>query len=382
MSVIAPGTPRTTNRNQPAVTPDVTTDPTKPAPTPAATPATTPATTTAEATPERASASTVASTRSRAVGAEAAARARATPPAPSTIPLKDGATGAPVEQLQRALTHLGHLKGAKAVDGDFGPRTDGALRDFQRQHGLTADGIYGPKTRAAMQKALSPTATAATTTPVATDKPAPTNAKPGAGAEPTLGSVNPKGRLGEIYRSNTERARNAEPTSKYASQVNKAVETMGKKEAVIDEIARKANLPPSLVGALWHREASFKEGVYMHNGDPLGKPTTHVPKGINFGKDQFVDAAVHALNRFKSTSKGLGLSYDSKDVGAMATFAEHYNGLGYRNKDRVSPYVFAGTDQYKGGMYVADGVYSAKTFDQRPGVVAIINAYAQRYGHY
>lgn len=33
-----------------------------------------------------------------------------------------------------------------AADGDFGPKTDKALRQFQREHGLSDDGACGPKT--------------------------------------------------------------------------------------------------------------------------------------------------------------------------------------------------------------------------------------------
>jgi lysozyme family protein len=73
-------------------------------------------------------------------------------------------------------------------------------------------------------------------------------------------------------------------------------------------------------------------------------------------------------------SKVPGLSYGSKDVAAMATYSEFYNGLGYYNKKRISPYVLSGTTLYKGGMYVADGKFSATVKDGRPGTVAIIQA--------
>jgi peptidoglycan hydrolase-like protein with peptidoglycan-binding domain len=38
------------------------------------------------------------------------------------------------------------------VDGHWGPRTDEALMEFQRQQGLEVDGILGPKTTAALKR--------------------------------------------------------------------------------------------------------------------------------------------------------------------------------------------------------------------------------------
>ena len=52
--------------------------------------------------------------------------------------LKKGLKGAPVKRLQEKL-------GVKA-DGDFGPGTEKALKEFQAANGLAADGIAGPDT--------------------------------------------------------------------------------------------------------------------------------------------------------------------------------------------------------------------------------------------
>jgi Putative peptidoglycan binding domain len=67
--------------------------------------------------------------------------------------LKPGATGAQVTLLQRALKSLGYSAGA--LDGNYGPATTGAVSAFQRASGLTADGVFGPKTLQGLTRAVA-----------------------------------------------------------------------------------------------------------------------------------------------------------------------------------------------------------------------------------
>jgi len=55
--------------------------------------------------------------------------------------------GSDVERLQEALKKAGI---AVSVDGEFGPGTDKAVKEFQKKKTLTADGIAGSKTLAAI----------------------------------------------------------------------------------------------------------------------------------------------------------------------------------------------------------------------------------------
>jgi hypothetical protein len=57
--------------------------------------------------------------------------------------ISSGHRGQPVRTLQHLLR--AHGQGVR-VDGDFGPRTAAAVRAVQRNRGLTADGVVGPKT--------------------------------------------------------------------------------------------------------------------------------------------------------------------------------------------------------------------------------------------
>ncbi|MBA0124025.1 N-acetylmuramoyl-L-alanine amidase [Haloechinothrix sp. YIM 98757] len=63
--------------------------------------------------------------------------------------------GDDVFTLQERLTELGYDAGRP--DGVFGPRTEAALRNFQRDYGLVIDGICGPGTVRALRQ-LSPRA--------------------------------------------------------------------------------------------------------------------------------------------------------------------------------------------------------------------------------
>ncbi|MEX0974115.1 MAG: N-acetylmuramoyl-L-alanine amidase [Bacillota bacterium] len=61
--------------------------------------------------------------------------------------------GDAVASLQQSLADLGYSPGP--VDGDFGPRTDAAVRAFQKSAGLSTDGICGPLTWAALDRNLA-----------------------------------------------------------------------------------------------------------------------------------------------------------------------------------------------------------------------------------
>jgi peptidoglycan hydrolase-like protein with peptidoglycan-binding domain len=85
---------------------------------------------------------------------DAVYRQAAAPPASAGGVMRRGATGALVRTWQQQLVDT---QGAKiTVDGDFGPGTEAATRAFQAKHGLTADGIVGPKTIAAMEALYRP----------------------------------------------------------------------------------------------------------------------------------------------------------------------------------------------------------------------------------
>jgi peptidoglycan hydrolase-like protein with peptidoglycan-binding domain len=68
-------------------------------------------------------------------------------PLPTGVTLRLGDSGDAVRAVQQALK-------TGSIDGEFGPATQQAVVAFQTASGLTADGIVGPKTLAALSSAV------------------------------------------------------------------------------------------------------------------------------------------------------------------------------------------------------------------------------------
>lgn len=76
-------------------------------------------------------------------------------PASGNRILRNGDEGADVKQMQTNLIRLGYSCGKWGADGDFGDATEIALKKFQEEHGLTADGVFGEQTREMMDRAIA-----------------------------------------------------------------------------------------------------------------------------------------------------------------------------------------------------------------------------------
>jgi peptidoglycan hydrolase-like protein with peptidoglycan-binding domain len=71
------------------------------------------------------------------------------PADPDTPVLRRGSAGSAVSGLQKGLRKLGGAGSATdpgPADGDFGPRTETAVKEYQTQHSLQNDGVVGPRT--------------------------------------------------------------------------------------------------------------------------------------------------------------------------------------------------------------------------------------------
>ena len=67
--------------------------------------------------------------------------------------LKNGSRGDEVMELQKSLTFMGFDAGT--ADGIFGPKTEAAVKACQEKCGVAADGIWGPASAAAFEELKS-----------------------------------------------------------------------------------------------------------------------------------------------------------------------------------------------------------------------------------
>ena len=134
-------------------------------------------------------------------------------------------------------------------------------------------------------------------------------------------------------------------------------------------VANKTGVPWFVIAVIHERESGQNFSRSLAQGDPWNRVSTHVPKGrgpFNSWEEAAIDALVVCppyASKWKDWSPG----------GTM-TLLEQYNGLGYAKRGEPSPYVWSGTDQYKRGKYVADGVYDPEVVDKQLGCAGLILA--------
>ena len=148
-----------------------------------------------------------------------------------------------------------------------------------------------------------------------------------------------------------------------------SVRKMLANRARYERITRSMTMPWYFVAIIHGLEADFRFDAHLHNGDPLTGRTVHVPAGRPAqGKPPFsweesaIDAI--ALNRYDK--------WNDWSVAGMLVAWERYNGLGYRPHGIHSPYVWACTDLYAKGRYVADGKFDANAESRQCGAVAML----------
>lgn len=173
--------------------------------------------------------------------------------------------------------------------------------------------------------------------------------------------------LAALKAANAARWAKAKLTRSFGSVAKRLAAPEAK--ARYQAVEAKTGVPWAFIAVAHERESSQNWAGSLAQGDPWNQESTHVPKGRGPFKS-WEEAAVDAL---VNCAPRAALNKDWS-IGGTLTMLEQYNGLGYANKGRPSPYVWSGTDQYVSGKYVRDGVYDPNVVDQQLGCAGLLLA--------
>jgi lysozyme family protein len=170
-----------------------------------------------------------------------------------------------------------------------------------------------------------------------------------------------------LKATNAQRWANARLTRSFATAATHLVAPDARSR--YRAVSAKTGVPWPFIAVIHERECSQDWTGSLAQGDPWDRVSVHVPAGRGPFKS-WEEAAIDALD---NCAPFAGRNRDWS-IGGLLTKLEEYNGLGYAARGVPSPYVWAGTDQYRSGKYVRDGVYDPNAVDSQPGCVGLLMA--------
>jgi lysozyme family protein len=168
-----------------------------------------------------------------------------------------------------------------------------------------------------------------------------------------------------LTRANLRRWQEAKLTRKSLSDnVAKSLVTAKKRYQAVEAVT---GVPWPVIAVIHERESSQNWGRSLAQGDPWGEVSVNVPAGRGPFRS-WEEAAIDALTQCHPY---LGRRKDWSLAGTLIGL-EMMNGLGYAAMGVPSPYLWAGTDQYKSGKYIRDHVYDPSKVDPQLGCAAML----------
>jgi lysozyme family protein len=135
------------------------------------------------------------------------------------------------------------------------------------------------------------------------------------------------------------------------------------------KVAVLTTVPWYVIAVIHERECTQSWAGNIAQGDPWDRPSTHDPAGRGpFSSWQ--NAAVDAL----TNCAPYAAKWADWSAGGALTLLERYNGLGYAMRNVPSPYIWAGTDQYKSGKFTRDHYYDPDVIDAQLGCAGLLLA--------
>lgn len=175
--------------------------------------------------------------------------------------------------------------------------------------------------------------------------------------------------LATLKQANQVRWEKAQITISLAHTINVVAQRLVASKARYQTVETSTKVPWGFIAVVHERESSQSWLASLAQGDPWNRISIHVPRGRGPFKS-WEDAAIDAL---VNCAPFAARNTDWTPGGSL-TMLEEYNGLGYAAHGLPSPYVWASTDQYSHGKYIADGHFDPNAVDHQLGCAALLKA--------
>ncbi len=181
-------------------------------------------------------------------------------------------------------------------------------------------------------------------------------------------------KLSDLKAKNSQRWNDMEIVPDLAKQVNTIAAQLVADSAKerYTKVSDETDVPWFVIAVIHEREASQSWKANLAQGDPWNKVSIHVPAGRG-PFDSWEEAADDALENCAP----FAAKWKDWSVGGSLVLLEEYNGLGYAARGVASPYVWASTNQYKRGKFVADGHFDPNVVDRQLGCAALLKSMMQ-----
>jgi len=175
--------------------------------------------------------------------------------------------------------------------------------------------------------------------------------------------------IAALTAKNSARWQACHVRSDLAATINRVASRLVSAKPRYQAVEASTKVPWSIIAVIHERESSQSWLASIAQGDPWNKVSIHVPKGrgpFKSWEEAAVDALVHCAP--------YAARWMDWTMGGALTLLEQYNGLGYAARGLPSPYIWASTDQYHAGKYIADGHFDPNAVDHQIGCAALLKA--------
>ena len=157
-----------------------------------------------------------------------------------------------------------------------------------------------------------------------------------------------------------------------APEVDAAAQRLLRFKPRYKSVSEKTGVPIVVLATIHNRESDANFSTNLGQGDPLTAPSVHVPRG----RPPLLPGMSFPVTWEYAAEDALGLDRLDKVTDwtiARALYEQEvYNGFGPRNHGIHTGYLWAGTNHYVKGKFVADNVWNPDAVDRQLGTAGIM----------